>query len=362
MSAYTYTSDSELMTHYSATAFHPQSADIAAVYDENQNPLVFSITNDANKTLTVTIADPTTGANSVIDLSSAFGVTDPVTHICAFQDDSANIYLAFAVTTATSAPSSVYVCSGVQPSTWRQPASLTTILIPASQATILDVQQLILVRAADQGSWFFDSNYPLLVAQYAVPNKSHPNVERIRIDDDKNTWELVSGEMDITADSTVVDLAIGSARKGWISLMTLCQDVNSDWVLQATHHNTNFPDSDSVITVLVTPQSESHCSLKPRSSMNVLLIVADANNLSVTQSDSGLYDLIIGGDGIYHYSAEQLFTTDTSAVPPEATQLTSANDSFSQGIKDMITCQSQTTVTVWIRTAAGNICTNTLAI
>lgn len=134
---YSLSVDSELLDHYSREVIHHFSEKIQAVYDEKQNPLVFSATKESRSRLALTIADPITGKNKAYDLSKAFGIDRPVAGIAAFQDDSETIYLAFAVTFEwpTNEPN-LYVVAPTRAADWRNLDNPPKLLRPVHKVLV----------------------------------------------------------------------------------------------------------------------------------------------------------------------------------------------------------------------------------
>lgn len=260
-----YTQNSDLITHYSPSQYHPKSSNTAAVYDAEQNPMVFSIAADSSE-LMLTKADPVTGNNGLTNLSTAFGLKGQITHITATQGDSSKIYVVFAESdTAGKQTPNIHICAATSPDDWESPSS-KAILIPAAEGTPnVSVQRLCLLRSADGSDFFEDSTYPLVMAMFNMPETNTPQIQRIRVatdNDGNSTWSFVENELTMTVDPLqIVDLAVLSPGDGKICLATISIDESKTLLLETANYDTNYPDAGQTTTRLVAPDGISLSSI-----------------------------------------------------------------------------------------------------
>lgn len=252
-----YTQNSDLVTHYSPSQYHPKSSNTAAVYDANQNPMVFSIAADSSK-LMLTKADPVTGNNGLIDLSAAFGLTGEITHLTSTQDDSSNIYVVFAeAASEASGTSNIHVCASTSPNDWTS-SNLKTILIPPAASTPqVSTERLCLLRSADGSDFFDDSTYPLTMVVFNTPETNTPQIQRIRVttdDQGNSTWSFVENELTMTVNPLqLIDLTVLSPGDGKMCLATISVDASKTLLLETANYDTNFPSAGQTTTRLVAP-------------------------------------------------------------------------------------------------------------
>jgi len=247
------------MVNYQPSVFHPRSADIAAVYDENQNPMVFSITNDGNASLTLTIADNITGINAIINLSDIWGIKRHVGFVSAFQDASKVVYLAFTeIQSNFVGPTNVHLCSAT-PGAWRLVKTVAIPLIQSASPIVVNVLNpgIFLVPSSSSDYFLGTSSFPLLVVVFQ-DSTSSTKAERITVDGETNTWSFVSGEMNLAVDpSRIVDMVVGSANADLVTLTTLFKDSKGNMTLQATSHDVTLSHSGSNVVNLTTPAGNS---------------------------------------------------------------------------------------------------------
>lgn len=252
-----YAQNSDLVTHYSPSQYHPKSSTTAAVYDANQNPMVFSIAADSSK-LMLAKADLVTGNNGLIDLSAAFGLTGEVTHLASTQDDSSNIYIVFAEASSEAVgTSNIHICAATSPTDWSSSNLKNFLIPPASGTPQVSTKRLCLLRSADGFDFFGDSTYPLTMVVFNTPDSDAPQIQRIRVVTDNqgsSTWSFVENEVTMTVSPLqLLDLTVLSPGDGKICLATLSIDASKALLLQTANYDTNFPSAGQTTTRLVAP-------------------------------------------------------------------------------------------------------------
>lgn len=356
MSGYKYEFDSQLLRHYSPGLLHGPSTNLAAVYDENQNPLVFTIakTSDlTNGSLCVTVADLKTGKNTTFNYSLAFGIEGKVMQIAACQDDTRNIYLAFTAQTAPGSPVKLYVSKQTSPNDWRFPDKMKSALLqPDPNVTFRDVRDIFFCPNVR-----LDSDPAKTGPFLAVHYMAGQSLDELRLDRvlcDTTNWYLrVDNSMSLIPPWTPrKNLYQQPLDKAVLVFEQRALITASLWELPSI--------SSRVLVLYYTPLAVKGDPLRRE-------LVLDANYVKApsvlgTCLNSGSFwtnDLLIGGDGLYFYGQDALLKMSgdwrimpTLLKPPGG----APTDVFFRNVADMATAQSGSQVSVFIRTNDEQIC------
>lgn len=356
MSDYTYEFDSQLLRHYSPSVLHGPSTNLTAVYDENQRPLVFTIAktqDENNAALCVTVADAKTGKNTTFNYSKVFGVQGGITQIAACQDEAQNIYLAFLAKAATNTPTKLYVCKQTTANDWRFPDKMQSALLQEDKNaqfwTPLDLSFYPNVRLdVDLVKWG-----PFLAIQW-MTNTTPGQLRLDRIYYDRNNWVL-------RADNTMSVIPPWTPPKD-PNQLPLDQTVlvyEQKALITASLWATPTAN-DRRLVLYYTPLGMKGDPLRREILLDPNYVKAPTLlGTCLNAGDFRTNDLLIAGNGLYFYGQDALLKMSgdwrpmpTLLKPPNG----APTDVFFRNVADMVTAQSQSLVSIFIRTNDEQIC------
>ncbi|MCJ1248093.1 hypothetical protein MMC30_005308 [Trapelia coarctata] len=189
------TFDSQLMDNYIATSKLPPVKDIAAVYDENHNPILFFV-DRATSTFSLVYHDNLSGHSvAPANLTQMLGFQGEVKSICASQhQQSLQIFLALAVEAAPgSSLCNLLVFAPGYPQDFKD--GFKNRLLRTTEETLLKISSLSMTTAVD------DSAYPYIAAQVLDEVST---VRAVRVDVVAKSWSWAASGC-LPSEATIVD-------------------------------------------------------------------------------------------------------------------------------------------------------------
>ncbi|KAF8253324.1 hypothetical protein K440DRAFT_657303 [Wilcoxina mikolae CBS 423.85] len=308
--------DSELMKQLIPAVPIPQSAQFHVVHDEQLRPMIFSIGNDGVFYL---IKSDSSGKNQLINLSEKFKLSSNALAFSVSQDVDQTIYLVFAEVGLPGQGSRLYVMEPKKPTEvdWAASSDLTPYLLKGESKSIT-VRQMFL-GTNDDGK-----GYPLLVVVFVGLDRPTVDINRIEVDLTGKSWSF---KTDLTLPENAAKMTamcVGNLRSAR-GLFTL-YEIQGTYSLKFIGVEGKF--GVSFRTDLVVPPG--------------------AKSLSSFTNKDGYTDLLVGGNGLFHFTASA-----ASHSKSQATQVTS--DSLFQGLKELYVAKAAGQLSVWAENKDNNI-------
>ncbi|KAJ1547481.1 hypothetical protein HK096_002710, partial [Nowakowskiella sp. JEL0078] len=303
------TYDSELMLQHLPAETIPEANHFDVVYDENWNPMIFSIGSDGVFYL---IKRGTDNKNRLINLTQKFGLSDSgkTVAFAATQDFDKKTYLLFAEE-LSSGDRKMYVLDPKKPEEidWAGSNDLKIHLLNGDSGSI-HVREFFLGNGND------NKGFPLAVVVFDDVVRSTVDINRIEVNDTgtQKTWSLKS-DLNFDYNPTLItSMCVGNLVDGR-GLFTLSEIQGKQHLKFIGVANEFGLQSDTEL--VVPPGAKSLASF-------------------TNSSENGKYtDLLVGGDGLFHFSSK-----DASSSWSKGRELTS-NNSYFQGMQEIYVAETE---------------------
>ncbi|KAL7272159.1 hypothetical protein RUND412_005045 [Rhizina undulata] len=296
------TFNSEFMKQIIPAVPIPKTAHFQVVHDEEFRPMIFSIGSDGVFYL---IKSDSTGKNQLINLSAKFKLSGKRRE--------------------SSGGSIVHVMEPIKPSQvdWAGNADLRPQLFQG-------IKKDIIVKRFYLGNNDDGQSYPLLIVVFSNAGNSNVDVNRIHVDVTAKSWSYKTDIQLPENTAAMTDMCIGN--------LSMARGVFTLYEIQGTYSLKFVGLIDEEFGVSFSTD---------------LIVPPGAKTLASFTNNEGYTDLLIGGTGLFFFTAE-----DASNSGSNPTQVTSDN-SFHR-IQEIYVAKADDRISVWA-TNGDNTMTNATA-
>ncbi|KAF7345213.1 Vegetative incompatibility protein HET-E-1-like protein 20 [Mycena sanguinolenta] len=299
------------------------SSEFYAVHDEDSRPIIFSVGSAG--TLFILRPQGVNGCHSLLNLNKLFGIESAVvTHLSVLQGTDSKIYLTFAAQGAkVGAPSSIYIVHPKMPAEWvavDTSSKLGEWLIPDKSTFKCTVERLYTAAAGKK--------YPTVCVVYSRTDGTHTDARCLDISDSQ--WDFADVfTMPVNIES-IIDICAGTLKADYSGLFCLYRQQDQTYL--------------SFVSFISKFNSIFATSLRPP---------PGARSLATFVNYQGFTDLLVGGDAITHYTAQNALHSDTPTTPDRYTVV--VDGPSLGGVKELFIAQASSLLTVYCRNSGDTV-------
>ncbi|KAI0750918.1 hypothetical protein C8Q80DRAFT_1118866 [Daedaleopsis nitida] len=307
--------------------------DFQVVRDEQSRTLLFSI--GSARQLFLLRPQTTNGSTEQLELGPLFGLpfNSAISHLSVLQSSDLTLCIVFVADGAKAGdPSTIYVVRPTKPEEWLatdKNSKLSSWLVE-DKSTLRSVVQRVYVAGAARAT----TSYPTVVVVHARLDGTHSDAACLDIDISANRWDF-SDTFDLPENidpDGMIDMCAGVLPAGINGLFCL-YDLQGQ--VRLTFAGFRSGTYSQPYSITLRPPPGARC-------------------LATFVNKEGATDLIIGGTGLFHYTAALTAHSDTPTGPDRFVTVLTDSKNLTQ-LRQLFVAQDGNQLTVFIRNGSDSI-------